>query len=42
MEILLLIVLAAVAVFMIAKPEAFWEEEGMHIELFRRLVEAAR
>ena len=23
-------------------PEAFWEEEGMHIELFRHLVEAAR
>lgn len=23
-------------------PEAFWEEEGMNLELFRRLVEAAR
>jgi len=23
-------------------PEAFWEEEGLNIELFRALVEAAR
>ena len=23
-------------------PEAFWEEEGIHLELFRKLVEAAQ
>ena len=23
-------------------PEAFWEEEGLHLELFKKLVEAAR
>ena len=23
-------------------PEAYWEEDGMHLELFRKLVEASR